>query len=144
MVLENENVAFYNGHKVYMNGKYPAIFLNGKNQHIHRLEWIKHYGDIPENCIIHHKDHNKLNWNIDNLELLNRSQHIFEHKDKVHRKGVKVIAIKGDERVEFDSIEDASTYCGTYTSNIQRIFRGKQKTAKGWTFVKGGEQHYLL
>lgn len=32
---------FYEGHKVYMNGEYPAIFLNGKNQHIHRLEWIK-------------------------------------------------------------------------------------------------------
>ena len=25
---------FYEGHKVYMNGEYPAIFLNGKNQHI--------------------------------------------------------------------------------------------------------------
>ena len=128
---------FYEGHKVYMNGEYPAIFLNGENQHIHRLEWIKHYGEISENCIIHHKDHNKLNWNIDNLELLNRSQHIYEHKDIVHRKGIKVIAIKGNERLEFNSIEDASKYCGTYTSNIQRIFKGKQKTAKGWTFIRG-------
>ena len=128
---------FYEGHKVYMNGEYPAIFLNGENQHIHRLEWIKHYGEIPENCIIHHKDHNKLNWNIDNLELLNRSQHIYEHKDIVHRKGIKVIAIKGNERLEFNSIEDASEYCRTYTSNIQRIFKGKQKTAKGWTFIRG-------
>ena len=128
---------FYEGHKVYMNGEYPAIFLNGENKHIHRLEWIKHYGKIPKNCIIHHKDHNKLNWNIDNLELLDRSQHIYEHKDVVHRKGVKVIAITGDERLEFDSIEDASAYCGTYTSNIQRIFKGKQKTANGWTFIRG-------
>ena len=128
---------FYEGHKVYMNGEYPAIFLNGENQHIHRLEWIKHYGKIPENCIIHHKDHNKLNWNIDNLELLNRSQHIYEHKDIVHRKGIKVIAIKGNERLEFNSIENASEYCGTYTSNIQRIFKGKQKTANGWTFIRG-------
>ena len=128
---------FYEGHKVYMNGEYPAIFLNGENQHIHRLEWIKHYGEIPENCIIHHKDHNKLNWNIDNLELLNRSQHIYEHKDIVHRKGVKVIAIKGNERLEFNSIEDASEYCGTYTSSIQRIVKGNQKTVKGWTFIRG-------
>ena len=130
---------FYEGHKVYMNGEYPAIFLNGKTQHIHRLEWIKHYGDIPKNCIIHHKDHNKLNWSIDNLEILNRSQHIHKHKDKVHRKGVKVIAIKGDKVIQFDSIEKASYYCKTYTSNIQRIFRGKQKTANGWTFVRGGD-----
>ena len=130
---------FYEGHKVYMNGKYPAIFLNGKNQHIHRLEWIKHYGEIPKNCIIHHKDHNKLNWNIDNLELLNRSQHIYEHKDKVHRKGVKVIAIKGDERVEFDSIEEASEYCGVFTNGIQRCIRGKQHQTKGWMFMRGGD-----
>lgn len=122
-----------------MNGKYPAIFLNGKNQHIHRLEWIKHYGEIPKNCIIHHKDHNKLNWNIDNLELLNRSQHIQEHSDVVHRKGVKVIAIKGNERIEFDSIEDASNYCEVFTNGIQRCIRGKQHQTKGWMFMRGGD-----
>lgn len=139
MIFKDESVVFYEGHKVYMNGEYPAIFLNGKNNHIHRLEWVKHYGEIPKNCIIHHKDHNELNWNIDNLEMLDRSHHIYEHKNIVHRKGVKVIAIKGDERFEFNSIEDASYYCGTYPSNIQRIFKGKQKTAKGWMFIKGGD-----
>lgn len=130
---------FYEGHKVYMDGEYPAIFLNGKNQHIHRLEWVKRYGEIPKNYVIHHKDHNKLNWDINNLEILDRSQHIYEHKDKVHRKGVKVIAIKGNKRIEFASIEEASDFCKTYTSNIQRIFNGKQKTANGWTFIKGGD-----
>ena len=39
---------FYDGHKVYMNGKYPAIFLNGKNVHVHRLEWEKYNGEIPK------------------------------------------------------------------------------------------------
>ena len=52
---------FYDGHKVYMNGKYPAICLNGQNQHVHRLEWEKHNGKIPEGFIVHHKDENKLN-----------------------------------------------------------------------------------
>ena len=28
---------------------------------------------------------------------------------------------------------------GEYPSNIQRIFKGKQKTAKGWMFIKGGD-----
>ena len=130
---------FYDGHKVYMNGKYPTVFLNGKHQHSHRLEWIKHYGEIPKDCIIHHKDHNKLNWDISNLEMLDRSQHLCEHKNEVHRKGVKVIAVKGDERITFNSIEEASDFCKTYTSNIQRILKGKQKTAKGWFFIKGGD-----
>ena len=127
---------FYEGHKVYMNGEYPAIFLNGENQHIHRLEWIKHYGEIPENCIIHHKDHNKLNWNIDNLELLNRSQHIYEHKDIVHRKGVPIIARKDDLEIQFNSIEECASYCGTYPCTVRRIFEGKQKQTNGWTFER--------
>ena len=75
---------FYEGHKVYMNGDYPAIFINGKNHHVHRLEWIKHFGAIPEDCIIHHKDEDKTNWNIDNLELLKRSEHVLMHQHSLH------------------------------------------------------------
>lgn len=75
---------FYEGHKVYMNGDYPAVFIDGKNQHVHRLEWIKHHGAIPEGCIVHHKDENKTNWNIDNLELLKRSEHILMHQNNLH------------------------------------------------------------
>ena len=48
----------YNGHKVYMNGNYPAIYLDGKN----------------------HKDFNRGNWSLDNLEMLTRAEHIKCHK----------------------------------------------------------------
>lgn len=128
---------FYEGHKVFMNGKYPAIYLNGKTIHVHRLEWEKHFGDIPNGCIVHHKDENKLNWSIDNLELLSRKDHIFKHKDIVHRKGIRVIARKGSAELHFNSIEEAAEFCKTYTSSIGKIFNGKQKTANGWTFRKG-------
>ena len=74
----------YDGMKVYMNGDYPAVFINGKNQHIHRLEWIKHHGEIPKGCIIHHKDEDKTNWHIDNLELLKRSEHVMKHQSGLH------------------------------------------------------------
>jgi len=127
---------FYEKHKVYMNGKYPAIFLNGKSEHVHRLEWEKYYGKIPEGFIIHHKDENKLNWNIENLELLSRSKHLKKHKDIVKRPGVKVIARKDGLEIYFNSIEEAAEFCGTYTNTIQRIFKGKQKQTKGWTFER--------
>lgn len=81
---------FYEGHKVYMNVNYPAIFLNGQNQHVHRLEWIKHNGEIPKGYIVYHKDENKLNWDVDNLELLSRYEHIKKHKNVVKRPGVKL------------------------------------------------------
>ena len=75
---------FYDGHKVYMNGKYPAIFLNGKNVHVHRLEWEKHNGEIPKGYIIHHKDENKYNWSIENLEMIKRSDHVIKHQHNLH------------------------------------------------------------
>lgn len=67
-----------------MNGNYPAIFLNGKNVHIHCLEWQKHFGEIPKGCIVHHKDEDKTNWNIDNLELISRADHVRKHKRNLH------------------------------------------------------------
>lgn len=127
----------YDGHKVYMNGKYPAIYINGKNCHVHRFVWEKYHGMVPEGYVIHHKDENKLNWAIENLELLSRSNHIKEHKNIVHKKGVPVIAKKNELVLFFDSIEQAAEKCGTYTACIQRIINGKQKQSNGWTFQKG-------
>ena len=128
---------FYNGHKVYMNVGYPAVFVNGKNEHIHRLEWIKHNGEIPKGYVVHHKDENKLNWNIENLELLSRSQHIRKHKYVVHRSGIKVTAIKNEIVLHFNSIETAAATCGTHPCSIQRVFKGEQRTANGWCFERG-------
>lgn len=129
----------YDGHKVYMDGKYPAIFLNGKNTHVHRLEWIKHNGEIPNGYVIHHKNENKLDWDISNLELHSRSTHIREHADIVHRKGIKVVANKDGLTITFNSIEECAIFCGTYTSCIQNVFKGKQKQSNGWTFKRVGD-----
>ena len=74
----------YDGKKVYMNGKYPAVYVDEKNQHVHRLEWMKHFGEIPSGYIIHHKDEDKTNWSIDNLELLTRSEHVLQHQHSLH------------------------------------------------------------
>lgn len=71
---------FYDGHSVYMDGDYPAIFLDGKNQHVHRLEWEKYNGSIPTGCVVHHKDGDKCNWEISNLELLSRGGHLDHHR----------------------------------------------------------------
>lgn len=127
---------FYEGHKVYMNGNYPAIFLNGRNQHVHRIEWEKHNGKIPKGFIVHHKDENKLNWSIENLELLSKSEHIKRHKNIVKRPGVRIFATKDGLTLEFESIEKAAEFCGTYTACIQNCFKGKQKQSKGWIFER--------
>lgn len=129
-------MVFYDGHKVYMNGEYPAIFLNGQNQHVHRLVWEKYNGKIPHGFIVHHKDENKLNWDIENLELLDRSEHLKRHKNIVKRHGVKVLATKDGLTIEFESIEKAAEFCGTYTAAIHRCLERKRKHGNGWTFER--------
>lgn len=70
----------YDEHKVYIDGKYPAIYLNNKNYHLHRYVWEQANGPIPKNMVIHHKDFNRGNWSLDNLEMLTRAEHIKRHK----------------------------------------------------------------
>lgn len=49
---------------------------------LHRAVWIKYKGNIPKGYHIHHKDENKDNNNIENLELLSVSQHAKFHSKK--------------------------------------------------------------
>ena len=44
---------------------------------LHRDIWKETYGDIPKGFVIHHKDGNTLNNNIENLEILTNAQHDF-------------------------------------------------------------------
>ena len=45
------------------------IMIDGKNYTRHRLVWIYHNGEIPENLCIDHVDGNKANDDISNLRL---------------------------------------------------------------------------
>jgi hypothetical protein len=47
--------------------------------------WEKNYGQIPKGKLIHHKDRNKLNDKIENLELKSRAEHLNEHRKEVNR-----------------------------------------------------------
>ena len=80
---------FFDGRKVYMDGNYPAVYIDGKNCHVHRLQWEKYHGDIPNGYVVHHKDENKCNWNIENLELLPRNVHLDRHRYEQRRDHLK-------------------------------------------------------
>ena len=49
-----------------------------RNQIFH-LVWYLFKGKRPKGYDIHHKDHNKLNDRLDNLELLTREEHARHH-----------------------------------------------------------------
>jgi len=60
-----------------INGKVVAIRL-------HKYIYEKFYGKIPINCVVHHKDLNRRNNNIENLQLLTLVEH-----GKLHNIGRK-------------------------------------------------------
>lgn len=65
---------------------------------IHRLVW-ETFNDqpLPAGCCIHHKDHNKYNNHLDNLQLMSRAEHTRYHIE--HRR-------KDADRTRKSNIED--------------------------------------
>ncbi|MDY6895294.1 MAG: HNH endonuclease [Thermotogota bacterium] len=64
-----------------------TIKINGNYYHhikISILQWLAWKGIIPKRYVIHHKDENKLNDHIDNLDCLLKSEH-----SKFHNTGKK-------------------------------------------------------
>lgn len=130
---------------------YPTIWINGKNTLIHRLVWEEANGSIPENMVVHHKDHDKMNYSLNNLVLLPKSEHHRHHalthglgkdnkgKPKKHQSGCvpmarAILAVKDSQKIKFDSISQAARELKTNADSIWRVLSGKRKQNHGWRF----------
>jgi len=67
----------YFGKRFYQDKK--GYWVNSMPIHAQRWVWINHHGTIPEKMDIHHKDGDKSNNEIDNLEIISRSDHLKKH-----------------------------------------------------------------
>lgn len=56
-----------------------GYWVNGMPIHAQRWVWINHHGAIPKGMDIHHKDGDKGNNEIENLEMMSRSDHLKRH-----------------------------------------------------------------
>lgn len=62
---------------------YSGKRYRGKYCYEHRLVWEKEHGQpVPNGFVIHHKDGNKTNNDISNLELLEAKKHAKMHSSK--------------------------------------------------------------
>lgn len=76
------------------NSVYVKLYLkNGKVVDEHRYIMSNYLNrELSYNDVVHHKDGNKKNNNISNLELLSRSEHASEHQSKTYNE--KFIELK--------------------------------------------------
>lgn len=58
---------------------YPYKKYRNKYCYEHVLVYWQNFGEIPNGYHIHHKDENKHNNNIENLELISMSEHTKKH-----------------------------------------------------------------
>ena len=82
MIKYENGYAIIDGYKFKKDkdtGYYLSGSIKGKRYRLHRYVYEKHYGEIPKGYEIHHKDQNKDNNEIDNLELLTSTEHKKKH-----------------------------------------------------------------
>lgn len=79
---------------ISMHGNYPSVSIYGKKWHIHRLLMSYILGRfLTSNEYVHHKNENKLDCRMNNLQVMSASNH-----QSMHNKG-KVISEKQKEQI---------------------------------------------
>ena len=110
-----------------------------KSFRVHRLV-AQAFIDNPNNYSeINHKDNNRSNNSVNNLEWCDREYNI-QYSVKQNRMNCKsVVAIKNSKVFVYNSIKEASEKTGVYRSNIGECCNGIRQTAGGykWAFLKG-------
>lgn len=76
---EDGDVAVFDN-LVFRRDKKTGYYLNAKtHKRLHVYVWEYYNREIPKGCQIHHKDFNKSNNEVDNLQLLTKKDHLTLH-----------------------------------------------------------------
>ncbi len=114
------------------NGQgYLTVRLRGKHRYVHRLvatAFIENSLNLPE---VNHKDKNKQNNCVENLEWCTRD---YNAKHGCNKPVIQVL--DGTVITRYTSIVEAETITGVKQSNIVQVCKGRGKTAGGF------EWHY--
>lgn len=117
------------GKQVYaLRNGYPIVVINGKKMRIHKMVWELFGGGtaLGEKLEINHKDGNKKNNHIDNLELVKHQRNMVHAFDSGLRKTkLSDIVVSQIRASSLPQNVIASIY-GINQSNVSRIKSGKR------------------
>ena len=127
--------------RVMLWGEKPVMRL------IHRLvaqEFIPNPDNLPQ---INHKDENKLNNHVDNLEWCTGSyntsyNHLqdrrYDNGAGARKRPIEQLTLDGQHIVTFESVCEAVRQTGFSNSAITDVLRGRHKTSHGyrWRYVE--------
>lgn len=115
---------------------YKRISLSKNNKKksylVHCLVYTAFYGEIPLNYEVNHKDYNRTNNNLNNLELLT-------HEDNVrYSKGMKIKQYDLNHNLikVWESVRLAGKELNINHRQIRDNLKGRQKTCHGFIFEK--------
>jgi hypothetical protein len=94
-----EKFIFLDGYKFTLDEKTGYYRCNKIRQRLHKYIWVKYNSEVPKGYHVHHKDHNKVNNHIDNLEIVIASKHA-EHHEQDKMKSVEYLEWKKKNFIE--------------------------------------------
>lgn len=128
----------HNGNKYFQ----VEIRKNGEPKRclVHRLVAQSFFSDFSTDLEVNHKNGNKADNRLCNIELVTRSENLIH---RIYKLGVPVNnhpikAVKCiDTGIVYSSVHEAARDVKTTQSNISQCLRGKTKTAAGlkWVYV---------
>ena len=113
---------------------YWQVAVNGISYQAHRVVWAILNGDIPQGYFINHKDCDRGNNNIENLELRTRKENASLNKTSVH--GITRVGKNKNTAL----IGEHFSSCGKYKmARVQFRDSYNRKKTKAFSYIKHGE-----
>lgn len=113
-----------------------------KSRRVHRLVWAAFVGPISDGVQINHKDFNKANNALSNLEAISGEeniQHAIAGGKCEEPVPIELENVATGERVRLRSRRAATKWLGVNALNISGLISGRFKTQKGWRLVNSGK-----
>lgn len=152
------------GNVLSHHGKTSRILAHGKDKHgyvqyglckngivtsvtAHRLV-AQAFIPNPDNLeTVNHKDEDKENNHVDNLEWMSRGDNALygtgmtrRNRTMTEKYGTKIIARKDGEELRFDSMSECARVLGLNRRNAYDAMDGIIKTTKGWSLERASSK----